>query len=729
MRTRRRIILKVVGIVFLICFIGAVAGVAFVAQLIKDLPSPGQFVDKQITQSTKIYDRTGEVLLYEIYGDEKRTVIPFEDIPEYAKQATIVIEDQNFYTNPAFDWRGIVRSVYVNIARGRLEQGGSTITQQLARNAFLTPEKTLTRKIKELILAHWIEQNYSKDEILNLYLNQIPYGSNAYGIEAASHLYFGKSVKDATLAESAALAAILNRPSYYSPWGKHREELESRRKHVLDQMESLGYIDKEEYLRAQQETIVYANQTLGAIKAPHFVMMVREYLYETFGEEAMRTEGFKVLTTLDWDLQQAGEAAVKEGSIRNAKQYKGENAALVAQDSNTGQVLALVGSRDYFATSSPAGCVSGSTCQLEGNFNVAAHGLRQPGSSFKPFAYITAFQKGYLPESIVFDVPTEFSTDREHCPILRIDYTAPREPDDPCFHPENFDRQFRGPVTLRDGLAQSMNVPSVKVLYLADLYDTISNAELFGVSTLKERDRYGLSLVLGGGEVTLLDMVGAYSVFAEDGVKHAQSFILEVRDSRGTILEKFTDSATQVIESQYTRLLNDVLSDTEVRGKLFGGSLGLTLFPDREVALKTGTTNEARDAWTIGYTPSLVVGVWAGNNNNKPMVRGSSITAAVPIWSAFMQKALQSQPIEVFPQPDPPAPVKPILAGTYIINNQIHDTLFYVNKKDPLGPDPLTPDDSQFYNWELPLYAWVGSQNLSTLGVVMPPPPVPPFPL
>ncbi len=711
---KRHLLFKILGGIFLAGFVFAVAGIAVVAQLIKDLPSPEQFIGKKITQSTKIYDREGTTLLYEIHGEEKRTIISYHEIPTYIQQATIAIEDQSFYTHHAFDWRGFVRAVFVNIIRGRLAQGGSTITQQLARNAFLTSEKTFTRKIKELVLAYWIEKNYSKDQILGLYLNQIPYGSNAYGVEAASQTYFNKSANTLSLAESAVLAALPKGPSYYSPWGKHRDELEARRKNVLEQMFVLGFIDEEEKNRAQQSVVVFADQTLGSIKAPHFVMMVREYLNETFGEDAMMTSGFKVLTTLDAKLQQIAETAVSEGALRNTKLYQGENAALVAQDSNTGQILALVGSRGYFASSSPAGCVSGTTCQFEGNFNVAAQGLRQPGSSFKPFAYITAFQKGYLPESVLFDLPTEFSSYRDKCPLVNINFQT--ESDPLCFHPENYDKAFRGPVTLRNGLAQSLNIPSVKVLYLANLQDTIINARTFGISTLQDPNRYGLSLVLGGGEVTLLDMVGAYSVFAEEGLKRAQSFILEIRDSKGEALEKYTDRATQVIDPQYPRLLNDVLSDTEERAGLFHASLGLTLFPDREVALKTGTTNDYRDAWTIGYTPSLVVGVWAGNNNNKSMVKGTSISAAIPIWSNFMNKVLPLQPNEVFTKPEPSSPTKPILSGTYVINNQIHDILYYINKTDPLGPAPAMPEiDSQFQNWELPVQYWLTTQNITSL--------------
>ncbi len=367
------------------------------AKIAKELPSPEQFAGRQVSQSTKIYDRTGETLLYEIHGEEKRTVIPFKEIPDFVKQATISVEDQEFYSHKAFDWRAIIRALFVNIISGRVVQGGSTITQQLAKNAFLSPERTYKRKIKELILAYWIEQRYSKDEILNLYLNQISYGANAYGIEAASRTYFNKSAKDLSLAEAATLAALPKAPSYYSPWGTHKEELNQRKNYVLEQMFKLGIIDEEEKERAKNSKIKLAEQNIGLIKAPHFVMMVKDYLSEKYSEEILEMGGLRVTTTLDWNLQKTAEQVIKDGAERNTELYDGRNAALVAQDPKTGQILAMVGSKDYLAGPEPIGCEPGKTCQFEGNFNVASQGLRQPGSAFKPFAYITAFQKGYSP--------------------------------------------------------------------------------------------------------------------------------------------------------------------------------------------------------------------------------------------------------------------------------------------------------------------------------------------
>jgi len=694
--------LKIIGL-----FLLAVLGLAFWALLIitkmaKELPSPEQFINRQISQSTKIYDRTAEILLYEIHGEEKRTIVSFEEIPDYAKKATIAIEDQNFYRHPAFDWRAIIRAFITDIIRGRFVQGGSTITQQLAKNAFLTSERTFTRKIKELILAYWIEQRYSKDEIQNLYLNQIPYGANAYGIEAAAQTYFSKPAKDLMLAEAAALAALPKAPSYYSPWGPHKEELEQRKNYTIEQMFNLGFIDEEEKQRAQNSKLKFASQSIGSIRAPHFVMLVRDYLVAKYDEEVVEKGGLKVITTLDWPLQELAEIVIKEGAERNTQLYQGKNAALVAQDPKTGQVLALVGSKDYFDV------------ENEGNFNVAYQGLRQPGSALKPFVYITAFQKGYSPETVVFDLPTEFSSYSNICPLTNINFSD----DNPlCFHPQNFDGIFRGPVNFRTALAQSINVPSVKVLYLAGLKDTIKTTQDFGLTTLTDPSRYGLSLVLGGGEVKLIEMVSAYSVFSQEGIKHKQSFILEIRDSQGRILEKYLDQATRIVESQYTQIINNILSDIEARSGLFQNSLNLTVFPDREVALKTGTTNDYKDAWAIGYTPSLVVGVWAGNNDSRPMQKqAGSILAAVPIWHAFMSKALENQPVEFFNKPEVMSQTKPVLWGEYISNGEVHDILYYVDKNNPLGPQPLNPEsDSQFWNWELP----VRVNQLDFIGIKM----------
>jgi len=692
-KNKKRFLLKLAGLFILACLLLGVWGLISVARMAQELPNPEEFIDGQITQSTKIYDRAGEVLLYEIHGDQKRTVIPFSDIPQYSREATLAIEDQNFYHHAAMDWKGTLRALITNLTTGEMSQGGSTITQQLARNTFLTAEKTIQRKIKELILANWIEEKYTKDKILELYLNQIPYGTNAYGIESASQTYFNKSAKDLSLAESATLAAMIQAPSYYSPWGTHMEELINRKNYVLEQMNKLGFIDKQEEESAQKIKLVFASQNIGIIKAPHFVMMVEDYLIQKYGEDIVEKGGLRVITTLDWKLQQIAETAVENGANRNTELYQGKNAALVAQDPKTGQILALVGSKDYFDKS------------VDGNFNVAVRGLRQPGSSFKPFAYVTAFEKGYSPNTVIFDLPTEFSSYTDVCRLVNINYN---DENPLCFHPQNFDGDFRGPINLRNSLAQSINVASVKVLYLAGLNDTIKTAQNFGLTTINDPGRYGLSLVLGGGEVKLIDMVEAYSVFSQEGIKHNQAIILEVDSAKGDILEKYLDQATRVIDQQYPKLVNNILSDIDARAGLFQSSLNLTVFPGRDVALKTGTTNDYKDAWTLGYTPSLTIGVWAGNSDNIPMQKhAGSILAAVPMWSEFMNAALQNYPMEFFNKPDGVQENKPMMNGEYIINGQVHEILYYVDKTNPMGPQPLNPEyDSQFWNWELPLKNW-----------------------
>lgn len=664
------------------------------------LPPPSSLDGKIISQSTKIYDRSGQVLLYEIYDEEKRTVIPFEDIPEVVKMATIAIEDESFYSHPAFDIKGIIRAFITGVLRGRFVQGGSTITQQLAKNAFLTPEHSLRRKIKELILAYRIEKIYSKDEILALYLNQIPYGHNSYGIEAASQTFFNKSATDLSLSEAAMLAALPRAPSYYSPWGSHTDELERRRVHILKRMYQLGFIDETQLEDAIQNKPRVVSQPIKAdfSLAPHFVLMVQNYLNQKYGEDFVRRAGLKVTTTLDVELQKIANLAVKEGAKRNTELYEGHNAALVAEDPSTGQILALVGSKDYSAPSEPEGCLPTTTCRFEGNFNAATQGLRQPGSAFKPFGYLMAFMTGLTPDTIVFDVPTEFTPNQPACPAL-VDFSNTNPL---CYHPRNFDERFRGPISLKEALAQSINVPSVKALYLAGINSTIDLAEKFGITTLKDRSRLGLSLILGGGEVRLTELVNAYSVLAQEGIKRDQVFILKVEDADGRVWEEFKDNPRRVVDAEYPRLINDILSDSRLRQPLFQASLRLTEVPGYQVALKTGTTNDYVDAWAIGYTPNLVAGVWVGNNNNEPLKKyGGSILAAVPIWHDFMSQALRYRPAQTFNKPSPIPVTNPILAGEFDPKNA-HNILHYLNRLN----------DPQYKNWEEAVIYWLKNNPL-----------------
>src|SRR3989344_1223781 len=708
--SRWRVFFVFFGVLLSFILFVASTSALYVSFLVVKLPSSSQLQTKKIVESTKLFDRTGKILLYEAHGEERRTIIPFEEIPGYLKKAALAAEDDNFYNQPAFDWKAIARSALVNLKERRFAQGGSTITQQLAKNVFLSREKTLTRKLKELIIAIELESRYSKDEILNLYLNQIPFGSNAYGVEAASETYFDKHAKELTLSESALLASLLKAPTYFSPFGSNAKELFQRQHYVLDRMVALGFASKEEAEKAKKEKLAII-QRPALMRAYHFSLAVRDYLLEKYGEKAVMNDGLRVITTLDWKLQEIAERAITEGAARNSELYDGRNAALVAQDPKTGQILALVGSKDPFLDSEPAGCVPGVSCKFEPSFNVALQGLRQPGSALKPFAYATAFSKGYLPQSVVFDVPTEFSAQNPNCPASHNFLVENKE----CFHPRNFDGIFRGPTTLAEGLSQSLNIPSVKVLYLAGFDSVLGTLRDFGISTLGERARYGLSLVLGGGEVRLVELVNAYATLSQEGTRNEQKMLLEVKSREGKVLESYKDKAKRVMDSQYPRMVSQILSDKDLRSELFQGSLSLTVFPGREVALKTGTTNDYRDAWAMGYTPSLTVGVWAGNNDNTALQKsGGSILAAVPIWSSFLREALTNFPSETFTRPLPQElPSKPMLNGVWASpavpgsSPQAHSILYYVDKNDPLGAFPNNPyQDSQFVNWEEAVQAW-----------------------
>ena len=683
-------IFQIAGIVVISCAILLCFAVLYFA---KTVPSIQEIGSQQIGQSTKIYDRTGTVLLYDINNGQKRTLVPFGQIPQSVKDATIAIEDQNFYNEPAFDIKGIIRALFVDITTHSFAEGGSTLTQQLARTAFLTLDQTLSRKIKEFILAVKLNEYYSKDQILALYLNEVPYGPNISGVGEAAQDYFGVPVDQLNIAQSAVLAALPQAPTYYYPYGTHVAELLQRQQLVLQQMYNTGKITKAQLAAAQNFKITFQPQTASGsgIRAPHFVMAVENYLVQKYGENEVDNGGLKVITTLNWTMQQQAEAAVTAGVARNTQLYQATNAALVAQDPMTGQILALVGSANYFDTSN------------DGNFDVATQGLRQPGSSLKPFIYLTGFQMDYTPDTILFDVPTEFSTDAE-CPAVP-NYNST---DKNCFHPQDFEGTFAGPMSARDALAQSVNVPAVKMLYLVGEQNAIKNAFSFGLTTLTDPAQYGLSLVLGGGAVHLIDLTEAYSVLSQQGVKHAQTMVLSVTDANGNTLESYQDQATQVADAQSVNLVNDILSDAAARAPLMGASQGLTVFPGYDVALKTGTSNDYRDAWSMGYTPSLVVGVWAGNNNDTAMQKaGSSILAAVPMWSAFMIQALPEVPNTTFTAPAPTNPTKPVLAGQTVIDGQVHDILYYVDKTDPTGADPTNPAiDPEYNNWETGVENW-----------------------
>jgi len=734
-RKRKRKILGFFVLASFLIFIGW--GAAFSYSLLRDLPRPERITERAVAESTKIYDRTGKVLLSEIHGEERRTIVRLEEIPLAVRQATVVAEDSNFWRHPGIDWRGILRSFIKNISEGHIRQGGSTITQQLIKNSILSGEKTYSRKLKEAILAIAVESKYSKNEILEMYLNQIPYGSNAYGIAAAAETYFGKEVKDLTLAEAALLAALPKAPTYYSPYGSHKEELLERKNWILDRLAQEGYLSREEAEAAKKSKLNFVPSPKESLRAPHFVFYIREYLNQKYGEEFLEKGGLRVITTLDWQLQQTAEAAVKEGAERNQKLVDAANAALVAIDARSGEILAMVGSKNFFGKPEPEGCTPGINCKFDPHVNVATR-PRQPGSAFKPFVYATAFKKGFTPETVLMDVPTEFN------PLCNPDGTPDKSIAGnsriECYHPENYDGKFRGPVSLRQALAQSLNIPSVKVLYLAGVEDSIKTAEAMGITTLTNPSRYGLSLVLGGAEVTLLEMTSAFGVFAQEGILHPPTAILQIEDSKGKILEKKKEIALPVLDSEIARTITSILSDNEARIPVFSPHSSL-YFPDRPVAAKTGTTQDFRDAWVIGYTPSLVAGVWVGNNDNTPMnQKGLSIMVAGPIWHRFLEEALKNSPPEPFTEPQKPVTEKSVLRGQYragpvikidkisrklatdytppelieeVALGEIRSILSLVRKEDPLGPPPENPTaDPQFKNWQAGIERWLSSNPL-----------------
>lgn len=586
----------------------------------KDLPRPEKFTERRMALPTKIYDRTGETLLYTIFGEEKREIIPLKEVPDCLKWAVIVAEDANFYHHFGIDPKAIGRAILANLKLRKPVQGASTISQQLIRSTFLTTEKTIRRKTREIILTIELDRRYSKDQILEWYLNQVPFGSNAYGVEAASQTFFSKKTKDLNLSEAAALASLVRAPSHLSPYGEYKNELLRRKDYILERMVEEGYISAEQAEEAKAQELKFSKPQTS-IKAPHFVLYVKKLLTEKYGEEFLTQEGLKVFTTLDIEFQELAEILVKEGVEKN-KKFRAYNASLVAIDPKTGEVLALVGSADYFANPLPEGCTPTKDCLFEPEFDVATLGLRQPGSAFKPFVYATAFKKGYSDKYIVVDELTNFGV-------------WGGKP----YIPKNYTGTFRGPVTLRQALAQSLNIPSVKVfLYLAGIKDSIETAKDFGITTLKDTSFYGPSLVLGGGEVNLLEMVSGYGVFANDGIKNNPVCILKIENAQGRIIEEHEKSPKRVLNSDVAKLISSILSDNEARAPIFGLNSPLKI---EGVSAKTGTTQNFNDGWAIGYNEKIVVGVWAGNNDNSPTGREPGIVLAAPIWREFILKAIK----------------------------------------------------------------------------------------
>lgn len=616
---------------FLLLIFGAV--IFFATQI----PSPQDLTNRDVAQATKIYDRNGE-LLYDIYQNQNRTPIKLEDIPEHVKQSTIAIEDKDFYTHGGFSLVGITRSLF-DLAVHRRVEGGSTLTQQLIKNALLSGERTLVRKLKEFILAVQVERIYSKDQILEMYLNEIPYGGTAYGIEAAANLYFGKSAKDLNLAEASLLAGLPQRPSVYSPYGSKPELAKVRQEAVLRRMVEDGYISEEEAETAEAQQLTYRTaQNEVGFKAPHFVLYVKEKLIEQFGDVLVEQGGLRVTTTLDYKLQDMAQKIVKE-EVEKLKSSKVGNAASVVMDAKTGEIRALVGSKDYFGRSEPENCQEGKSCTFEPNVN-AAISLRQPGSATKPVNYAKALEKGYTANSLLLDVKTEFPGGNM-----------------PKYVPVNYDGQYRGPQQVRYALGNSLNIPAVKMLAQNGVKDVMELGYKMGLMSWEPTEEnvnsVGLSLTLGGREVRLLDLTVAFATLADKGRAHDPISILKVTDAKGKVLFEYKpQEGRKVLDDGVAFIVSDILSDNGARTAVFGPNSILNV-PGKTVAVKTGTTDEKRDNWTVGYSPSFVAGVWVGNNDNTPLDPkiASGVTGASPIWNRIMREVLKDKPNESFERP------------------------------------------------------------------------------
>lgn len=626
------------------------------------LPSPDKVVRRE-GFSTKILDRDGEVL-YDIYAEQKRTPIEFKDVPEYLKQATIAIEDKNFYKHQGFDPTGIFRALFNIVFRGKL-QGGSTLTQQLVKNVLLTPERTIFRKIREFILAIQIERKYSKDEILQMYLNEAPYGGTAWGVEAATETYYGKKVKDLTLVESAILAGLPQRPSAYSPYSSNPEAYLGRTEQVLRRMREDGYLTREQEDQAKEELEDIEFQERGAsFKAPHFVQYVQQILEDRYGERVVAQGGLRVTTTLDLDLQEKAQEIVSE-EIADVESLHITNGAAVVLDPQTGEILAMVGSKNF------------NDPDYDGQVNVTLS-LRQPGSAIKPVTYVTALKKGYTPSTLLLDVPTEF----------------PGGAGQPSYNPVNYDGKFRGPVQARYALGNSINVAAVKMLALVGIKDTLKTAYSLGITSLEPTqetlNRVGLSLTLGGGEVRLLELTGAYSAFMNQGFRIDPVSILKVEDQNGKVLEENKPKkGRRVLSPEEAYLIAHILSDNDARTGVFGPNSLLNI-PGRQVAVKTGTTNDKRDNWTLGGNSQAIVGVWVGNNDNSAMLKvASGVTGASPIWRRIILEVLSGKPSITFETPSGIVSAAVDSISGYAAHNGFPSRIEYFIKGTQPGEDPI----------------------------------------
>lgn len=626
-RRKKKFFSNLFVIVSALIAISVFATIGVFAWYAKDLPNPAK-VQRKSGFSTIIYDRNGKVL-YDIFADQNRVPIEINDIPKTLEQATVAVEDKDFYKHQGYSYKGMIRAFF-QILFFRNLQGGSTLTQQLVKNVLLTQERTLPRKIKEFILAVQIERKYTKEQILQMYLNEAPYGGTIWGVEVAAENYFGKKARDLTLSEAAFLAGLPQNPSNYSPYVSESKAYIDRSKHVLRRMREDGYITKaqEEAANGEIANMKFSSEN-ASFKAPHFVMYVKKKLEEQFGTEMVEKGGLRVTTTLDLNIQDEAEKIVKE-EVDKLTALKVSNGAAVAIDPRSGEILMMVGSKDY------------NDEQNGGKFNVVTQGLRQPGSAIKPITYATAFEKNYTPATLIMDVATEF----------------PGVSADKPYKPENYDGKFHGPIQLRFALGNSINIPAVKLLAMVGVKDMLTTASNMGLTTLKPTteniNRFGLSITLGGGEVYLLDLTSAFGVFGSSGIKYDPVAILKVEDNSHHVLYEYKKtSGSKVLSPEVSFLISHILSDNNARKDVFGPNSWLNI-PGKTVAVKTGTTDDKRDNWTVGYTKEIAVGVWVGNNDNSAMDKklASGITGAAPIWNRIMKIALKSNRDGIPDKPD-----------------------------------------------------------------------------
>lgn len=594
-------------------------------QWLVSLPNPELLSRRDLEVSTKIFDRNG-ILLYEIYADQNRTPVPLGKIPHFVIDATIAIEDRDFYSHQGFSLRAILRALSETYLHSNI-QGGSTITQQLIKSALLTPEVKFSRKLKEILLAFWAERLYSKNQILEMYLNQVPYGGTAWGIEAASQTYFGKSVKDLTLGQASLLAGLPAAPSEYSPFGSNPEKTFERQREVLRRMLEDHYITKNQLDDALKEPIQFASPTIG-IRAPHFILYIKDLLEQRYGARLVEQGGLRVKTSLDINLQEKVEDLVKT-RVESLRSLRVGNGAALVTNPKTGEILAMVGSKNYFDTTG------------DGNVNVTTS-LRQPGSSIKVVNYAAALEDGFTAASILDDSPVIYRTPGS------LDYA-----------PVNYDGKFHGPTPLRYALGNSYNVPAVKTLAKIGVPAMLEKGILMGIQSWKDPSRYGLSLTLGGGDVTMLEMASVYGTLANSGVQKDLLPILDVTDYTGKVIERNKGAqGVSAVKPEVAWILSNILSDNNARTSAFGPNSSLVI-PGKTVSVKTGTSNDKRDNWTIGYTPSYDAVVWVGNNDNSPMdpYLTSGITGAAPIWHDIMTEILKDKPNEVMPMPENIIPI------------------------------------------------------------------------